>query len=241
MATYTIDPGYLPCAKLLAPRLRAPVLGDSLVPDEEASTPLEPTPSGSIGRLTPTTDSTMMVAGMLDPYHPLLGSLNSHTMVYCEACEHWAPQDTTHCEMCKSCVLDWDHHCGVFGCCVGIRNIPFFLLTELCAVLTVWLVVLGVIIPSFQQNHTQQRGFWNFHTLPHLPLAIFGFILGIFLTGMTLFHWFIQFRTERHRSRKATSWASAVWLAHKAWWWSGKPESLLGVFLKKKQELPSSL
>ncbi len=45
----------------------------------------------------------------------------------CTTCQIRRPLRASHCVVCQNCVLDFDHHCGVIGACVGRHNVRYFL------------------------------------------------------------------------------------------------------------------
>jgi hypothetical protein len=45
---------------------------------------------------------------------------------WCNICSIEKPTGAYHCQACDNCVLQFDHHCPVFGTCIGGRNITAF-------------------------------------------------------------------------------------------------------------------
>ena len=41
---------------------------------------------------------------------------------YCAVCRWQRPELASHCDICRVCVRGRDHHCGLFGCCIGSHN-----------------------------------------------------------------------------------------------------------------------
>lgn len=65
------------------------------------------------------------------------------TLPFCKHCAHLRPKKCVHCRDCDVCVLEFDHHCFVLGCCVGHRNIAFFAIFLASAVL---LGIAGLVL-----------------------------------------------------------------------------------------------
>jgi len=45
---------------------------------------------------------------------------------FCKTCQIFQPPRCNHCPLCKTCVLELDHHCHWLGTCLGIRNYNSF-------------------------------------------------------------------------------------------------------------------
>jgi hypothetical protein len=80
---------------------------------------------------------------------------------HCGTCSLRRPPRASHCHTCDRCVLDFDHHCGVIGACIGRRNIRYFfgfisaggLLCVIAAT-----ACLAVLILDWQANGGEGRG-----------------------------------------------------------------------------------
>ena len=55
--------------------------------------------------------------------------LNNYTiqMKFCRTCMVWRPPRTSHCSLCESCKLKFDHHCPWIGKCIALKNYHQFL------------------------------------------------------------------------------------------------------------------
>eukprot|EP00659_Diplonema_papillatum_P015395 gene15395-23540_t len=48
------------------------------------------------------------------------------TRRYCTSCNLLRPPRAAHCYVCNVCVDEYDHHCGLLGTCIGVRNYRYF-------------------------------------------------------------------------------------------------------------------
>ena len=152
---------------------------------------------------------------------------------WCEDCGHYCPRDSVHCKKCGMCVLDYDHHCGVMGACIGHRNMKWFLLAECCGTITAALSTFGVVAPSLLAQ-ISMHGFLYWRSLLHGVLLFMGFILTAAMGGMFLWHALLQFTKESNRSPHASGWhrtstVGAAVYAHKYWFAKSFP-SLMGYY-----------
>jgi len=65
---------------------------------------------------------------------------------YCLRCNGYRPAGAGHCMVCDICIKGWDHHCPVFGGCVGEKNIIAFGVMVFCLpAFWIFLLICGVI------------------------------------------------------------------------------------------------
>ena len=60
-------------------------------------------------------------------YAPIVREVEGEQQLFCRACKIWRDGDFDHCWTCRRCVRRFDHHCGVLGGCVGLKNHRFFI------------------------------------------------------------------------------------------------------------------
>ncbi|GFS91819.1 palmitoyltransferase [Nephila pilipes] len=122
---------------------------------------------------------------------------------FCAACEANAPPRTFHCDKCNSCIFKRDHHCAFAGCCVGLKNMRYFIvflfyLTIGCLYASIynmyfiWEALGGFSLFSVAA-HIVPFVFWLFGYLNflvfiytmHSVLALVGFL---FVGNLLVFH-----------------------------------------------------
>ena len=65
---------------------------------------------------------------------------------FCTNCKIYKKRSSKHCIWCNKCTMWYDHHCSVFGKCIGKRNIvPFFLLITFVGTEMPFLIILFVV------------------------------------------------------------------------------------------------
>lgn len=71
------------------------------------------------------------------------GSLEGYR--FCVHCQQPKPPSAHHCRICRSCILDMDHHCPFIGNCVGASNHRYFILfLGFTAVSCIYVLILVV-------------------------------------------------------------------------------------------------
>jgi palmitoyltransferase len=89
----------------------------------------------------------------------------------CKECNLLRPKKAHHCNLCKACILEHDHHCFFTGSCIGKRNTKYFV------VWTLWLFIGCVYggLMLFTYVHFCER--WNaqttiidYYIIPSMPI-----------------------------------------------------------------------
>lgn len=65
---------------------------------------------------------------------------------FCTTCRLYRRRSSKHCIWCQKCTMWYDHHCSVFGKCIGKRNIvPFYLFIMVCGMEMPGLIVITIL------------------------------------------------------------------------------------------------
>jgi hypothetical protein len=107
---------------------------------------------------------------------------------FCRTCQHIRPRRASHCRLCKVCVIDHDHHCLVLGCCVGARNLRWFVLYLVSTTAAGFTGSVSLLLQTLE--HVQvQRLSASSAIVPALTvtLAIAASVMLAFFTGRTLY------------------------------------------------------
>lgn len=107
---------------------------------------------------------------------------------FCKKCQSVKPDRTHHCSTCKRCVLKMDHHCPWLATCVGLRNYKAFLLFLIYVSIFCWVCfsVSGSWVWNEIFNDTQYMD--TYLPINVILLTILSGIIGLVLTGFTLWH-----------------------------------------------------
>lgn len=95
---------------------------------------------------------------------------------YCMRCHHFRPPESGHCYTCDSCIEHWDHHCPIFGGCVGKKNIVAFHIMCLSqAVLwTFWISCSAFAAANVAREDTSLEALGRCKTLMGVTVGIIG-------------------------------------------------------------------
>lgn len=69
------------------------------------------------------------------------------TLPFCMTCRIYRPSLAGHCRRCNNCVAQFDHHCGMLGCCIGELNRRYFLL--FLVAITAYHIVISLFLIYF--------------------------------------------------------------------------------------------
>ncbi|KAK1139806.1 palmitoyltransferase for Vac8p [Aspergillus melleus] len=107
---------------------------------------------------------------------------------FCKKCQSPKPDRTHHCSTCKRCVLKMDHHCPWLATCVGLYNYKAFLLFLIYTSIFCWVdfLVASLWIWTEVFNNTQYMD--TILPVNVILLAILGGIIGLVLSGFTIWH-----------------------------------------------------
>ena len=98
-----------------------------------------------------------------------------HKLPICEKCNIPMPPKSHHCNICHSCHLRYDHHCGVVGQCIADKNTKSFILSLLYSFLFAAITSIVCFYYAFKLN---SHSFSDFDQ-SEILVFIVGFYCGI--------------------------------------------------------------
>ncbi|KAJ9457521.1 putative protein S-acyltransferase 3 [Diplonema papillatum] len=132
---------------------------------------------------------------------------------WCNTCGLLRPVRASHCVDCNVCVMEYDHHCGVLGACVGLRTFRFFVgFLWITALLCYWVIgwtfmELARTWPPFasQSLPRRERARYQPSTQQVLQVAllVYASLAALFLTLFGVFYCTLTLsnQTERENFR----------------------------------------
>ncbi|ELP83414.1 palmitoyltransferase PFA3, putative [Entamoeba invadens IP1] len=111
---------------------------------------------------------------------------------YCYHCEKFRKSRAYHCSICHQCVDEKDHHCVWLACCVGKKNLKFFVLflfytalALLCnTALLAWSLYYDIAIYFFFLSHNQINIFFFLSFGIDLTLLVFSLCFLLALSAL---------------------------------------------------------
>lgn len=107
---------------------------------------------------------------------------------FCKKCQQPKPDRAHHCSTCKRCVLKMDHHCPWLATCVGLYNYKAFLLFLIYTSLFCWVDFAVAAGWAWTELFSETSDMEAVMPVNVILLAILGGIIGLVLTGFTIWH-----------------------------------------------------
>ncbi|KAH0790067.1 DHHC zinc finger domain containing protein [Histomonas meleagridis] len=127
----------------------------------------------------------------------------------CHKCGLPQPPNAEHCDICNSCHLRFDHHCGVIGNCVADKNLKSFTLSFIYGgIFSAITTIVGLI--SFSKLNKEKKG---------NPSVIIGLIITVYSGAISIvliaFGLGIFFENLSHSKLSLTKY---LWTFGNHWW-----------------------
>lgn len=97
----------------------------------------------------------------------------------CEKCNVPKPKGSVHCNICDSCHLRHDHHCGVVGQCIADKNTKSFILSLFYA------FIFSIISAIICFQYTFKLNYHSIYTLDQSEILVF--VAGIYCALFSLY------------------------------------------------------
>lgn len=154
------------------------------------------------GILPPPFDAPSLASG--EQKHNELLALPAYrsdwTLPFCRTCRHLRPARASHCRLCNVCVMGHDHHCYVLGCCIGGRNIRWFLLYQVTYVVAAWMLMYDAVLPSMAKARAL-AAWWHPVCLAHLFVLVVGIPITFAASAFLLYFVTLVVRGKTARRR----------------------------------------
>ncbi|XP_054711243.1 probable palmitoyltransferase ZDHHC24 [Uloborus diversus] len=122
---------------------------------------------------------------------------------FCSACEANSPPRTFHCPKCNVCILKRDHHCTFAMCCIGLKNIRYFVMflfylsfgslyATVFNMYFIWDVLGGFSLFSLSAHLLPfifvMLGYLNIEVFAYTTLSMLSIIGVLFVSHLFVFH-----------------------------------------------------
>ncbi|KAK8801797.1 hypothetical protein WA588_006082, partial [Blastocystis sp. NMH] len=125
---------------------------------------------------------------------------------FCPKCNCYVNEGSFHCDMCRECVMMYDHHCVWLNNCIGFGNLRYFILFLFFT--SVYMIICGVTAVRFVIEARRAAA-------PIPDAIVFQLLLGVFIGSLFLLISIIEFSN----SYKKTNTEISQVLSKLGWKW----------------------
>jgi len=145
--------------------------------------------------------------GILTQGHPMAGTAPTGTSpnalvgdtVWCCTCRIYRPPRASHCSHCDVCILEFDHHCGVLGCCVGQYNLRHFMGFAYFIACLAWSLLSCVVFIQFFGEPSSEDVSKNGRATCSIVIGLICMYVGLGLSALSAYYCWLLYQNRTYK------------------------------------------